>query len=176
MPAACGLSGHGARAYSVHHAGTTAGAGLVHAPAAGKMSDAMTSIGDVHVYVSDFSLALRFYEDGLGLSVAESEVGQAASFAVLESPEGGPALRLFSGAEPWCEGERPEVGSRPTVRFDVVTTEFDSLLVRLIEHGGRQLGATEEYNGTRVTTVADPDGNTFELVEIRESTTSDSGD
>jgi predicted enzyme related to lactoylglutathione lyase len=136
----------------------------------------MLSIGDVHVFVTDFNLALRFYEDGLGLEVVEREVSRSAAYAVLEFPDGGPALHLFSGAEPWGEGERPELGTKPTIRFDIVTTEFDAALVRLIEHGGRQINEIEEFDGARVVTIADPDGNTFELLQLREEQVADGGE
>jgi len=126
----------------------------------------MLSLGDIHIYVTDFNLALRFYEDGLGLTLVEKEVGRAAAFAVLEFPDGGPALRLFDGARPWGAAERPEVGPRPTVRFDVICSDFSFRLVRRIGHGGRQFGEIEENDGTRVVTLADPDGNTLELLEI----------
>lgn len=128
----------------------------------------MLSIGDIHVYVHDFNLALRFWADGLGAKVVEKEVTPASAFALLECPGAGPAIRLFGGAEPWPEGTQPALGMRPTVRFDVVTPDFDATLVRLIEHGGRQLGEIETYGGSRVVTIADPDGNTFELVEVPE--------
>lgn len=126
----------------------------------------MIAIGDVHVYVSDFAMALRFWRDGLGLRVAESESTRATGFSVLECSDGGPAIRLFGGTAPWATDERPPMGSRPTVRFDVTTSEFDATLVRLLEGGGQQIDEIEEYDGLRVVTVADPDGNTFELVEI----------
>ena len=126
----------------------------------------MLSVGDVHVYASDFHLALRFWEAGLGLRVVESEVGQTTAYAVLEFPDGGSALRLFGGAEAWPEDSRPDVGSRPTVRFDILTSDLESTIVRLIAHGGRQIGEIERYNGSRVATLADPDGNTFELLDV----------
>lgn len=128
----------------------------------------MLSIGDIHVFVHDFNLALRFWADGLGLDVVEKEISGASAFALLEFPVAGPALRLFGGAEPWGENERPDVGSRPTIRFDIVASDFDSTLVRLLEHGGRQIGEIEQYGESRVVTVADPDGNTFELLEVPE--------
>lgn len=126
----------------------------------------MLGVGDVHVYVSDFPLALRFWADGLGLRVVEQESLHAAPFAVLEFPDGGPALRLFGGAEPWPDGQRPPVGSRPTIRFDVTTTEFDETLARVLEYGGACLDEVESYHELRVVTVTDPDGNPFELVEL----------
>lgn len=128
----------------------------------------MLSIGDLHIFVHDFNLALRFYTEGLGLTVAEKEISSASAFALLEFPAAGPAVRLFGGAEPWPEGTRPAVGSRPTVRFDVIASDFDATLVGLFEHGGRQVGEIETYGNSRVVSIADPDGNTFELLEVPE--------
>jgi catechol 2,3-dioxygenase-like lactoylglutathione lyase family enzyme len=127
---------------------------------------AMLVVGDLHIYVSDFVGALRFWSDGLGLSVVEKETTEFSAFARLESPSGGPSIRLFGVAEPWPEGERPLAGSRPTIRFDVMTDAFDETLVRLLENGGTQIDQIETYEGLRTVTIADPDANTFELVEV----------
>lgn len=126
----------------------------------------MLSVGDIHIFVSDFPLALRFWRDGLGLNVVEQQSATASPFAVLEMPDGGPAIRLFGGVKPWREDERPPVGERPTVRFDIATSDFDGTFSSLLDCGGLQLDPVEEYEGYRVVTVADPDGNSFELVEI----------
>jgi len=128
----------------------------------------MISIGDIHIFAHDFELALRFWVDGLGLDVIEQEGTQASAFALLEFPGTGPAIRLFGGAEPWPENTGPTLGTRPMIRFDIVTSDFDATLIRLIEHGGRQRGEIETYSGSRVVTIADPDGNTFELLEVPE--------
>lgn len=128
----------------------------------------MRAIGDVHVFVHDFTAAMTFYSTGLELEVIEKEVSDASAYALLEFPDGGPAIRLFAGVDPWAEGERPELGSRPTVRFDLLTSDFDDTLVRLLEHGGQQVGEIESYNDLRGVTIADPDGNTFELLETVE--------
>ncbi|TWT39961.1 Glyoxalase-like domain protein [Phycisphaerae bacterium RAS1] len=126
----------------------------------------MLSIGDVHVYVSDFVRALRFWAEGLGLEATEKEVTPHSAYAVLDFPDGGPSLRLLGPVDPWESGARPAAGSRPTIRFDVTTTDFDGTLARLLDCGGAQLDEIEEYRGLRVVTVADPDGNSFELLEI----------
>lgn len=129
----------------------------------------MRAVGDIHIYVTDFAAALRFYREGLGLVVVEEEFSRTTPFAVLDFPvAGGSSIRLFGGAEPWPPGARPDVGQYPTVRFDIVTDEFDSTLLQLLEHGGTQVGEVERYNGSRVVTIADPDGNTFELIEVPE--------
>lgn len=128
----------------------------------------MLVVGDLHVYVSDLSVALRFWSAGLGLREVDREQSGAAGFALLEFPDGGPSLRLFTADEPWGHEARPPTGARPTIRFDLVTTDFDGTLVRLLEHEGQQVDEIEEYEGLRVVTVADPDGNEFLLVEASE--------
>jgi len=128
----------------------------------------MISIGDIHVFVHDFDAALYFWTHGLDLQVVEKETSPASAYALLESRSAGPAIHLFGGAEPWPEGTRPPDGTRPAIRLDVVTSDFEETLVRLLESGGRQLGEIETYDRSRVVTIADPDGNTFELLEVPE--------
>ncbi|MBW7906446.1 MAG: VOC family protein [Phycisphaerae bacterium] len=125
----------------------------------------MVSIGDIHIYVTDFELALRFWADGLGLEVAEREISRASGWARLDFSDGG-SIRLLGPVDPWEPGARPPLGTRPTIRFDLTTTDFDLALSRALEHGGSREGEVETYNGLRVVTIADPDGNTFELIEL----------
>lgn len=125
----------------------------------------MLAIGEVYIHVSDFKAAMTFWTRGVGLAVSECESSKAAAFAVLDFPSGGPSLRLLSGAVPWPTGQCPEPGVRPGVRFDIMTDGFDDVLLRVLEHGGTQAGMIETYQGLRVVTIADPDGNTFELIE-----------
>ncbi len=122
----------------------------------------MLSIGDVHIYVSDFDAAMRFWAEGLGLRVVEREQSAASAYALLELPDGGPNLRIFLA--PRGDGAPPPE-TAPAVSFDVLTDEFEDVLVRLLEHGGRQLDEIEQFEGLRVVTLADPDGNRFELIE-----------
>lgn len=127
----------------------------------------MLAIGDIYVFATDFVRALRFYRDGLGLCVVAADESALPPVAVLDfSDGGGSSVRLFGGAQAWQPGERPDLGRRPTVRFDVITDEFDATLAQLLAHGGTQNGEIETFQGTRVATVADPDGNTFDLIEV----------
>ncbi len=128
----------------------------------------MLYIGDIHIYVSDFKLALRFWAEGLGLEVAEKEVSRHSAYARLDFPDGGSSLRLLWPVEPWDPDVQPPPGKYPAVRFDVTTDDFDATLVCLLEHGGQQVDEIETYNDLRIVTVTDPDGNLFELLEIRE--------
>jgi catechol 2,3-dioxygenase-like lactoylglutathione lyase family enzyme len=126
----------------------------------------MTGIGDVQVYVSDFQRSLRFWADGLALQVAQREQSRTIGYARLEFPEGGPAIELIGPVAPWEPDERPPPGARPMMRFDILTTDFDGTLARLLECGGTQEDQIETYNDLRVVTLADPDGNSFELAEV----------
>lgn len=128
----------------------------------------MVFVGDIHVYVSDFPLALRFWADGLQLAVIEKEVSTHSAYARLDFPRGGPSIRLLGPAEAWPLERRPPHGTRCNIHFDLMTDDFDSVLVRLMEHGGQRVDVIESYEGLRAVTIADPDGNTFELLEIRE--------
>lgn len=129
----------------------------------------MLCIGDVHIYVSDFTLALRFWADGLGLEVAEKEVSRHSAYARLDFPDRGPSICLWWPVEPWDAAQPPPPGKYPTIRFDVAASDFDATLLRLLEHGGQQLDEIQNYAGLRTVTVADPDGNAFELLELREA-------
>ncbi len=128
----------------------------------------MLVIGDVHIYISDLTLALRFWADGLGLEVAEREATAHSAYARLNFPDGGPSIRLLGPVDQWPSGGRPPTGMYPTIRFDITTSRFDDVLVRLIECGGSQVDEIETYGGLRAVTIADPDGNSFELLEIRD--------
>lgn len=128
----------------------------------------MIAIGDIQIFVTDFDKALKFWAEGLGLDMVDQEQTPSSRFVVLEFPDGGPAIHLIGPVEAWEAGARPEPGTRPTVRFDITTTEFDDTLMRLLEAGGTQIDEIDTYNDLRVVTLADPDQNTFELIEVPE--------
>jgi catechol 2,3-dioxygenase-like lactoylglutathione lyase family enzyme len=126
----------------------------------------MLFIGDIHIYVSDFALALRFWAEGLGLHVIEKEVSPHSAYARLDFPDGGPSIRLLGPVDPWQPDEQPSPDTRPDVRFDITTSDFDAVLARLLECGGRQVDEIESYENLRGVTIADPDANVFELLEL----------
>ena len=126
----------------------------------------MLAIGEIQIYVSNVPLALRFWCDGLGLSLIEHQQSSASPSAMLDFTDGGPSIRLIGGVPPWADGERPSLGSRPTIRFDVTSSDFPGTLSGLLDNGGQQIEEIETYSDMRVVTIADPDGNSFELVEV----------
>jgi predicted enzyme related to lactoylglutathione lyase len=128
----------------------------------------MLFVGDIHVYVSDFTLAERFWADGFGLEVKEKEVTRHSAYARLNFPDGGPSIRLIGPVNAASDDAPLPVPLFPTVRFDVTTSDFDGTLTRLLENGGRQIDEITAYNDLRCITLADPDGNMFELLEMSE--------
>ena len=126
----------------------------------------MLAFGDVQIYVRDFEAALRFWTRGVGLDVVEQESGENGSYARLEFPDGGPDLLLI--APPEGEGPVSSPDEPGSVSFNVTTTDFEATLARLLEYDGRQMGPTETYDNLKFVTVADPEGHTFDLVEVPE--------
>ena len=126
----------------------------------------MLAVGDIHIHVRDFETALRFWVQGLQLDIAQHESGAHGAFARLDFPSGGPSLMLISPPE--LEEDEPLPGNVLSLgfTFDITTSDFDNTLVRMLEHGGQQISETETYNELRLTTIADPEGNTFELIEV----------
>ncbi|MGE3180355.1 MAG: VOC family protein [Phycisphaerae bacterium] len=128
----------------------------------------MLFLGDVHIYVNDFEAALNFWTAGLGLEIAEREQAEHSAYALLDFPDGGPSIRLFwpaDGEGPSGAGDEP---LRQNVMFDIATSSFDDTLVKCLDSGATQMEKIETYEGTRVVTLADPDGNMFELYEVPE--------
>lgn len=126
----------------------------------------MFSVGEINIFVTDLERALKFWADGLQLVVAEKEQMEHSAYARLDFADGSPPIRLFASAAPWPPGERPAYGTHPMIAFDLVTADIDAALARLIECGGSKAGEVEVYDGVRCVFMADPDGNTIELVEI----------
>jgi predicted enzyme related to lactoylglutathione lyase len=127
----------------------------------------MLAIGDIHIHARDFAVALRFWGDGLGLVTAEQETTPEGTYARLDFPDGGPSLVLISESDvPGAAPPEPDAEAVPAVSFEVTTDEFDDTLVRLLECGGQQFGEVEEYSGLRLATIADPEGNAFDLIEL----------
>ena len=122
------------------------------------------TFGDIHIYVRDLDEALQFWEDGLGLILVDRD--DEGAFARLDFPGGGPIVELIASVDVFELLEPAALCERPAVSFDVTTSDFDDVLVRLLENGGRQEGAIETYRDLRIVTVADPDGNAFELIEV----------
>lgn len=125
-------------------------------------------IGEITIFCTDLERSLRFWSAGAGMKVVERNLRDHTGYVVLEFAEGGAALVLMAPVDPWEQGRRPEHGACPQVSFNLYAEDFDGALARLSEQGGSQVGDIESYAEARSVTIADPDGNTFDLYEVRE--------
>ncbi len=125
----------------------------------------MISIGEINIPVTNFDRALRFWSQGLGLPVADEVRHATAASARLDFSDGSPSLRLNWPADPVPAEDMP-LGAASRITFDVTTSDFDAVLERLLAAGGVLIGGVECLDGVRVASLADPDGNAFELVEV----------
>ncbi|MGE0479294.1 MAG: VOC family protein [Phycisphaerae bacterium] len=124
----------------------------------------MLSVGNIHLYVRDFERAMRFWRDACHLRVADQSETQGTAYAQLDFPDGGASIQLVTVDEE--EAPNPYEGPQLNAAFDLLTSEFDDLLVRLLGFGGQQLGEIETYENLRIVTLGDPDGNVFDLIEV----------
>jgi hypothetical protein len=102
------------------------------------------------VDAGDAAVVAAFWAQVLGRSVEAGATRESASLAVREG----------TGDTPIVFHRVPEAKTvKNRLHLDLITDEFDSELARL-----RGLGATEVAVFTRWTTLADPEGNEFDLI------------
>jgi hypothetical protein len=99
---------------------------------------------------ADAAAIAAFWGEALGRAVNPGATRESASLA---APEGTDDLPIMFHGVP----EAKTVKNR--LHLDLITTDFDVELARL-----RKLGATEVATFERWTTLADPEGNEFDLI------------
>ena len=99
---------------------------------------------------ADAAAIAAFWGEALGRPVNPGATGGSASLAAREGTDEPPIM--FHGVP-----EPKTVKNR--LHLDLITTDFDAELARL-----RKLGATEVATFERWTTLADPEGNEFDLI------------
>jgi lactoylglutathione lyase len=148
--------------------------------------DEAAVVGFFHagVTVRDMETALRFYVDGLGLSVQfESEAGGPQAEAIWGSPGAKAKVTFLSvpGSDALIElfefrdVERHSASARPpdfgAGHFCLFVTGIDTIHRRLVEMGFRARSEAPvsitvgRHAGTRVIYTIDPDGYHVELYE-----------
>jgi hypothetical protein len=109
----------------------------------------------INIYATSFdavdaAAVAAFWAQALGREVNSGATRESASLAVREDSRDQPIL--FHGVP-----EQKAVKNR--LHLDLITDEFDAELARL-----RSLGAAELASFPRWTTLADPEGNEFDLI------------
>jgi Glyoxalase-like domain len=99
---------------------------------------------------ADASIIAAFWGEALGRPVKPGGTRESAALASREGTDEPPIM--FHGVP-----EPKTVKNR--VHLDLITADFDTELARL-----RKLGATEVATFEHWTTLADPEGNEFDLI------------
>lgn len=119
-----------------------------------------TTIGHVHLKVSDLDRAVRFYRDVLGFEVMQYYGGQAAFLSA-----GG--YHHHIGLNTWESrgGTPPPPGTTGLYHAAILypnRRELARALKRLVEHGW-PLGGASDHGVSEALYLDDPDGNGLEL-------------
>ena len=117
------------------------------------------------IQVRDLERAVAFYQQALGLTLAERHSYDGASLAYLRSAAGGAELELLSET-PWTFAAVPEKG-RTHIAFTVSDVEGEHARLTAM---GISCGSVTAYeaNGrlqTRFFYVYDPEGNEIEILQ-----------
>jgi catechol 2,3-dioxygenase len=124
-----------------------------------------TSIGHVHLKVSDLNRAIHFYTEVLGLDVMERWDNSAAFLSF-----GGYHHHL--GLNTWNSegGSAPALGMTGLYHFAILypsRRELSRALKQLLEHGV-QLDGAADHGVSEALYLRDPDGNGIELYRDRD--------
>jgi Glyoxalase-like domain len=111
------------------------------------------SLGQIVVDSADAAALAGFWSSLLGRSVLD---GANRFFAVIPAAEDGkfPALMFLAVPEPRSGKNR--------LHLDLVSVDRPAAVERAIQLGARKVGEFDEY-GTQWTTLADPEGNVFDI-------------
>jgi catechol 2,3-dioxygenase-like lactoylglutathione lyase family enzyme len=135
------------------------------------------------LFVRDAEASLRFYRDGLGFTVfvdREFEGQWPELFGVqsrrlraliLGDPDdpGAGGVELVTFAEPVPDGPPPAAPVTSTVML-AFFVELETMLPRLLEHGGTDPRKGTLSSGSVAATVRDPDGILVELLDVSHQT------
>ena len=143
---------------------------------------AVTAFNHFNVSVADLDRALRFWRDGLGLTLTgrgtvtyphlDTIVGLAGTtieWAELDLPGGG-IIELFRYHRPAGEPVEPAVNRPGTTHLALEVDDLDEHLRRLAPHARRIVAEPVtipfgDWAGWRSVYVEEPDGVTVELLE-----------
>jgi catechol 2,3-dioxygenase-like lactoylglutathione lyase family enzyme len=119
---------------------------------------------EVGIVGSDRAL-VDFLADVFALDELPTADSPAGPLHRLQSP--GAVIKVIVPNEPPkpADGE-PFLGVKGFRYLSMWVTDFDDVIERCIAHGGSVRHGPFEYEpGTRIAVIADPDGNTIEVVE-----------
>jgi predicted enzyme related to lactoylglutathione lyase len=121
----------------------------------------LKSMDLVWIVVNDLKKALKFYTETLGLTLKEFH--EQYGWAELEGQNGGARLGIAQAQPKSEDGHLPGQNAVMTFTVENLQTAID----KLSKQGVKLIGAIQEVPGqVKMQTVADADGNRFQLVEL----------
>ena len=108
---------------------------------------------------ADYALSKRFYEEAVGLPVLREHKGPPHRFTNYDL--GGVVLKVYEWTEPWY--------GRGHSGLFIATADLDAALARIRDFGGKTTPAVVQTWGGRSSSVTDPFGNIFDLIDENET-------
>ncbi|MER7134245.1 VOC family protein [Streptosporangium saharense] len=124
----------------------------------------LSAIGRMVLPVVDLDVALSFYRDVLGFDVLHDQTDGGYRYLHVGLPGQEPVGVWLMPAGDSAGGGRREPGGRPSLVL--YTVDLGRLALRLAEYGVRVWNEREDAD-SRSLHLADPDGNTLIVVELR---------
>ena len=112
----------------------------------------------ITIFASDMGQAKAFYETSLGMTLTHDEDGFWARRDGVE-------LRVEGGAKPRERGRGFFEQAGVLVRIEV--DDFDGFVGEIVGRGVHLMGTVKDSEEGRFAGFCDPDGNLFELIEMR---------
>jgi catechol 2,3-dioxygenase-like lactoylglutathione lyase family enzyme len=139
-------------------AGST-GAGLLQDHPGPASTLAMTSGGNVSVYVSNLDRAIDFYTNKLGLALKARIAGE---WAEIDAGKG-----LVVGLHPARPPDTVKAGTIGAINIELAaSTSLDDVVAGLAARGVQFAGAIQNYPNVRLVSVKDPDDNAILLAQV----------
>ena len=138
---------------------SSTGAGLLQDHRRQASALAMTSGGNVSVYVSNLDRAIDFYTNKLGLALKARIDGE---WAEIDAGKG-----LVVGLHPARPPDTVKAGTIGAINIELAaSTSLDDVVAGLAARGVQFAGAIQNYPNVRLVSVKDPDNNAILLAQV----------
>ena len=138
---------------------SSTGAGLLQDHPRQESALAMTSGGNVSVYVSNLDRAIDFYTNKLGLALKARIAGE---WAEIDAGKG-----LVVGLHPARPPDTVQAGTIGAINIELAaSTSLDDVVAGLAARGVQFAGAIQNYPNVRLVSVKDPDNNAILLAQV----------
>ena len=118
----------------------------------------------VKLNVADINAMTRFFEDGFGLTHADTVDTTYFREHMMAGKKGSMTVVLFHS-----KTDEPIVIGNGWGPLGMITRDLDADLTRALDAGARQEGETVQFGPTRIAFVLTPEGHEIELMQMSAS-------